>query len=159
MEARVHISYGTKEIDIEGTEDFVREQLDSLDALMSILGPVTETAGEGQNVSHADQDTGTSKPGPDMPESFGEYLNQFKKGISQEEQMLIAGYFVQQKSDAKSYTTKEANDLLKEQGIKVGNASQSVADSKAAKRVFALERSKFRVSQGGIDHINTLRNS
>ncbi len=93
-----------------------------------------------------------------MPETFGEYLNQFKKGINQEEQMLVAGYYVQRTSDGNSYTTKEANDLLKEQSIKVGNASQAVADSKAAKRVFALKRGKFRVSQPGVDHINSLRN-
>jgi len=158
MEAKVHISYGTRAIELEGSETFVREQLDNLDSLLEVFAPSTGADDEGQEMPDQDTNPSTSESKSEMPETFGEYLNQFKKGLSQEEQMLIAGYFAQRKSTENSYTTKEANDLLKEQSIKVGNAAQAVAAGKNAKRLFALQRGKFRVSQAGVDHINTLRN-
>ncbi len=74
--------------------------------------------------------------------------------------MLISGYYVQKNNPENGFSTnKAANDLLKEQGIKVGNPSQAIATNKSAKRVFALQQGKFRVSQPGVDHINSLRNS
>lgn len=163
MEAKVRISYGKTEIELEGSETFVREQLDNIDSLLGLFMPGDDAEGHGASapdstpVPNPTHDTAKSTSA--MPETFGEYLNQFKKVLSQEEQMLIAGYFVQKKSTDNSYTTKEANDLLKEQGIKVGNAAQAVTVAKNAKRVFALQRGKFRVSQPGVDHINTLQNS
>jgi hypothetical protein len=159
MEAKVRISYGTNEVEIEGSEVFVREQLDNLDSLLGLFAPNDDFGDEGHETPTPDSMPDTPKSTSGMPETFGEYLNQFKKAINQEEQMLIAGYFVQKKSADNGYSTKEANDLLKEQGIKVGNAAQAVTVAKNAKRVFAVQRGKFRVSQPGVDHINTLRNS
>jgi len=167
MEAKIRISYISREIEIEGSETFVREQLSNLSSTLedfastgsSVDSAIEEDYDAGTATSEgtaANQDTPTVSS--KMPETFGEYLSQFPRDVHQDEQILISGYFAQCKSSEKAFTTKGANDFLKEQGIKVGNPSQSVTNGKNLKRIFATQKSKFRVSQSGVDHINSLRN-
>lgn len=161
MEAKVRISYGTREFEAEGSEAFVLSQLGNLATLMEILASGDSISDDDGNVEQAAGDT-TEAPSntgssSSLPDSFGEYLNQFKKGLNQDDQMLVAGYFVQCNSSDNAYSTKEANELLKEQGVKVGNPSQAVSVSKVSKKVFALQKGRFRVSRPGVDHINSLQ--
>ena len=51
--------------------------------------------------------------------------------------------------------TGEANTLLTDQGIKVGNPSQCVKQNLVAKRVFKHQR-RYRVSQTGLDQLRQL---
>ncbi len=158
MEAKIRISYGAREVEIEGSETFVREQLDSLSDTFESFASNNDVADAVQEDYDGDRTANQDVPKASgkLPETFGEYMSQFPKDINQDEQMLIAGYFAQRNSSESAFTTKEANDLLKEQGIKVGNPSQSVSRSKNSKNVFALQKGRFRVSQGGVDHINSL---
>lgn len=158
MEAKIRINYTEREVEIEGSELFVREQLesfaDTLEAFASnndVQDEISENSGE-----HVVLDPNSQKASSKLPETFGEYLSRFSRDISQDEQILVSGYFVQSKSPDNAFSTKEANDLLKEQGTKVSNPAQSVINGKKAKRIFALQKGKFRISTDGIDHINTL---
>ena len=45
---------------------------------------------------------------------------------------------------------------LTEQGIKVGNPSQCVKQSLLAKRVFAVERGRYRISQPGEEYVRRM---
>jgi hypothetical protein len=69
--------------------------------------------------------------------------------------MLLAGYFAQLRSGDQSFGTGEANTLLTDQGIKVGNPSQCVKQNLVAKRVFRHQR-RYRVSQTGLDQLRQL---
>jgi hypothetical protein len=66
--------------------------------------------------------------------------------------MLLAGHFAQSRSADASFSTGEANTLLTEQGVKIGNPSQSVKQNLVARRVFRHQR-RYRVSQIGIDYL------
>jgi hypothetical protein len=70
--------------------------------------------------------------------------------------MLLAGAFAQSASDDNAFTTGEANQLLIEQGIKVGNPSQCMTNNLKAKRVFKVPGNKYRVSKQGHEHLQKL---
>jgi hypothetical protein len=70
--------------------------------------------------------------------------------------MLIAGFYIQSQSPDNSFVTITANDLLKEQGIKLSNAAECNIKNKNAKKVFSLTKGKYRISQTGITHISKL---
>ena len=69
--------------------------------------------------------------------------------------MLVAGYFAQQRAADNGFTTGEANTLLTEQGVKVGNPSQCVRQNLLAKRVFK-HQGRYRVSQIGLDYLRQM---
>ena len=71
------------------------------------------------------------------------------------DRMLVAGYIVQSRSNDKSFSTGEANALLTEQGVSVGNPSQLVRQNLVAKRVFK-HLGRYRISQTGVAHLNQL---
>ncbi len=48
MEAKVRISYGTKAVELEGSEAFVREQLENLDVLLDVSAANTTSGNEDQ---------------------------------------------------------------------------------------------------------------
>ena len=68
--------------------------------------------------------------------------------------MLVAGYFAQQNGADSGFGTGEANTLLTEQGVKVGNPSQCV-NRTSAKRVFK-HQGRYRISQIGLHYLRQL---
>ncbi len=87
--------------------------------------------------------------------SFGELLQQLPRAASDVDRMLTAGYFAYLRSADKSFSTGEANALLTEQGVKVGNPSQCVRQNLVAKRVFK-HLGRYRVSQTGLDYLRQM---
>ncbi len=152
--ARVRIKTGQGEIEIEGTEAFVREFVDTFDGLLESLKMRPEPAPipDGQSL----EDKVPVGQRADVPEVFGEYYQRFPSSISDIDRMLVASYFVQCHDSESSFKTRAANQLLKGQGVKVANASECVRNSIRAKRVFALPQGKYRVSQAGVDYIKQL---
>jgi hypothetical protein len=71
------------------------------------------------------------------------------------DRMLLAGHFAQAQSRDQSFTTGEASGLLADQGIKVGNPSQSIKQNLNARRVFK-HQGRYRVSQIGIEHLRKI---
>ena len=66
--------------------------------------------------------------------------------------MLLAGYFAQSRSADQSFSVGEANALLTEEGVKIGNPAQSVKRNLVARRVLRSQ-GRYRVSQIGVDHL------
>ena len=91
----------------------------------------------------------------DAPQHIGEWLEHLPRSATDVDRMLIAGYVAQLRSGDQSFGTGEANLLLTDQGIKVGNPSQCVKQNLVAKRVFRHLR-RYRVSQTGLDHLRQL---
>lgn len=153
--ARIRINLSTKEFEIEGTEQFVKEYAEKIENLLSSFAntnipmniPPDVTA---NNNSDAPVVTG-------LPANFGEYLHGFPSNVTDVDRILIAGFFVQSQSADNSFNTLSANDLLKDQGIKLVNAAASLAKNKSPKKIFALTKGNFRVSKTGTDYINNLR--
>lgn len=156
--ARIRINVSAGEIEVEGTETFVREYAEKFEILLkSLKEPPPQVAPV--RMTLPEQELVPTKT--DMPAVFGEYLQQFPKSTTDIDRVLIAAYFVQsQDPDTCFFTTRNANNLLTEQGFKVANASDCVKKSIKTKRVFVVDKAKrkckYRVSQPGIDYINGL---
>jgi hypothetical protein len=153
--ARIRISLSTKELEIEGTEQFVKEYAEIIEnLLLSFTNTNIPTNIIPDDTANNNSDAPDAKG---LPATFGEYLHGFQSNITDVDRILIAGFFVQSQSADNSFNTLSANDLLKEQGIKLVNAAASVTKNKNAKRIFALTKGSFRVSQTGSTHISNLR--
>ncbi|MGH6919854.1 MAG: hypothetical protein ACREJ0_19375, partial [Geminicoccaceae bacterium] len=87
--------------------------------------------------------------------SLGELLHRLPRSATDVDRMLLAGHIAQSRSSDNAFSTGEANALLTEQGVKIGNPSQSVKQNVIARRVFRHQR-RYRVSQIGLDHLAQL---
>jgi len=88
--------------------------------------------------------------------SFGEFLHYLPGSATDVDRMLAAGFYVQERSPDKAFSTADASRRLTEHGIKIGNPSQCVRQSLMAKRVFVVERGRYRVSQIGRHYLRQL---
>lgn len=148
-QARLRVNLTQREFEVAGSEAFVRDWLPRIEALLARLDDLPP---EREREPAAEP----AAPAPSQPPvavvelgSFGEFLQRLPANATETDRMLAAGFWMQQRSADGSFATGDANRRLQEQGIKVGNASQCVRQSLAAKRVFVVQRGRFRVSQHG----------
>jgi len=145
--ARLRVNLAQSEFEVEGSEAFVRTYVERFDALLDRLGR-----------AQAVEQTADPAPPPCAPalpvtdRSLGELLHHLPRSATDVDRILLAGHFAQSRSADASFSTGEANSLLTEQGVKIGNPSQSVKQNLVAKRVFRHQR-RYRVSQIGIDYL------
>jgi hypothetical protein len=144
---RVRLNLGQREFEVEGGEAFVRELAGRYEELLQSLGaPADPPAAEAAMPPVDGRPLG----------SFGEFIQRLPGTATEVDRMLAAGYFVQRHSGDDAFTTADANRRLAEQGIKLGNPSQCVRQSLGARRVFAVQRGRFRVSQLGRQHLRQM---
>lgn len=147
--ARLRINPHTGEVEIEGSEDFIRDMWPKVsEQLASAKRRVTEAKAPPAKPEETEDRV-------DEVEEFGEYLHTFSLN-KDTDRALVAGSFVARGSANNVFTTKEANAQLIEQGIKLTNASQCVKNLQTAKRIFKVSGG-FRISKDGEAHLKTLR--
>lgn len=146
--ARLRVNLAQSEFEVEGSEAFVRTYAERFDALLDRLG----------HAGPAEPAAAVTPPPPCAPavpveaKTLGELLHHLPRSATDVDRMLLAGHFAQSRFADASFSTGEANTLLTEQGVKIGNPSQSVKQNLVAKRVFRHQR-RYRVSQIGIDYL------
>ena len=153
---RLKINLSQGEFEVEGSEAFVTRYAERIDALFAGLGnggaldrpPETAAAPSAKPVNG-------ELFKAEAPDNIGEWLEHMPRSSTDVDRMLLAGYFAQLRSGDQSFGTGEANTLLTDQGIKVGNPSQCVKQNLVAKRVFKHQR-RYRVSQTGLDQLRQL---
>ena len=145
--ARVRLDLGQRAFEVEGSEDFVRELVERLEEALQVYGVADPAPLEPVAV--------TSAESPSLG-SFGEFVQKLPSSATEVDRMLAAGYWAQRQSVDDAFATADANRRLVEQGIKLGNPSQCVRQSLIAKRVFAVQRGRFRVSQVGRQYLRQL---
>jgi hypothetical protein len=150
--AKLRINLAQREFEVEGSETFVRAYAERLDQLLEWLSQQTAAAAAPLPPVGPDGD-GLAAGG-----SFGELLQRLPRTATDVDRMLVAGYFAQQSGADNGFATGEANHLLTEQGVKVGNPSQCVKQNLLAKRVFK-HQGRYRVSQIGLDYLRQLVNT
>lgn len=162
---RIKININTGEIEFEGSEEFVISQLSSLPTTLNMICDLIPKKQESLRKREKEIETGKDAEVSDItsgeliiPDNFGEWLNKFPPKMQQTEQMLIAGYFHQNKlSPDNMFKTIQANKLLIEQGVKVSNPADCMLRLKELKRVFVAKKdgklNLFRVSKPGEDII------
>ncbi len=160
---RIRINIYTGEIEFEGTEEFVKNQLENLPLLMDNISKFIPKKQD--RLQKMEEDTKPSKATITnekiIPDSFGEWFNSFPTKLQQTEQVLIAACYQQNCSEQTTFETGQANKLLLEQGIKVSNAADSLKALQQSKHVFIVgKRGKlnvYRVSKDGVKFIETLK--
>ena len=147
--AKLRINLAQREFEVEGSETFVKAYAERLDQLLARLTEPPVAAPKSMGSARPD---GEALAGAG---TFGELLQRLPRAATDVDRMLVAGYFAQQRSADAGFATGEANTLLTEQGVKVGNPSQCVKQNLLAKRVFK-HQGRYRVSQIGLDHLRQL---
>ena len=151
--ARLRINLAEREFEVEGSEAFVKAYAERFDALLARLDE--RGAAEPEAASEPRPAPARAPASAQGAETFGELLHHLPRSASDVDRILLAGHFAQRRGPDASFSTGEANELLTEQGIKVGNPSQCVKQNLIAKRVFKHLR-RYRVSQTGVDHLRQL---
>lgn len=159
-QARVRVNLAQRELEIEGSEAFVRSFGERLEVLLESLAD--SSWAEPPAATPAPAPSGPTSTAPAEPAaaaafgSFGEFLTNLPGSATDVDKILAAGLWGQSQAADDCFATGDANKRLLEQGIKVGNASQCVKQSVLAKRVFVVQRGRFRVSQIGRQHLRQL---
>jgi hypothetical protein len=147
--ARVRLDLTQRAFEVEGREAFVREMVDRLEETLNLLGGAFEAVPVAEARAEPPGDAASLG-------SFGEFIQRLPSAATEVDRMLAAGYWVQRQSGDDAFGTGEANRRLAEQGIKLGNPSQCVRQSLNARRLFAVQRGRFRVSQAGRQYLRQL---
>ena len=147
--AKLRINLAQREFEVEGSESFVKAYAERLDQLLTWLTQQTSAGATAPSPVRHDGD------GLAAADTFGELLQRLPRTVTDVDRMLVAGYFAQQSGADNGFATGEANRLLTEQGVKVGNPSQCVKQNLLAKRVFK-HQGRYRVSQIGLDYLRQL---
>jgi len=150
---RLRINLTQREFEVEGSEEFVRSFADRFEELLAALDseplPSAPVAADPPRSPVAEIDSSSLG-------SFGEFLLRLPSSATDVDKMLAAGFFVQMASVDDAFGTSDANRRLLEQGIKLGNPSQCVKQSLLAKRLFMLNKGRYRVSQPGRAYLRQL---
>jgi len=156
---RLKINLSQGEFEVEGSEAFVERYAEKIEALFQGLKPTqpseaTPVLSTPAPAVQPRQANGAS--GPEVaPDHLGEWLEHMPRSATDVDRLLLSGYYAQLRSADQCFGTGEANALLTDQGIKVGNPSQCVKQNLVAKRVFKHHR-RYRVSQTGLDQLRLL---
>jgi hypothetical protein len=172
---RVKINIKTGEVEFEGSEEFVQNQMDNLDTIIDLVSSNitlsearpeivpenTSATPEEDSESIETEDISNDTSSFSVPSSFGEWMHKFKDSINDLEKALVTAYFVQHQSDKNDFKTLEVNKSLRDHGIKLSNPSQALKQLDTKKYLFQTRKEGtkvrfMRVSQDGVSHLKTL---
>ncbi len=145
--AKLRVNLQAGEFEVEGSEAFVERYSARIEALLRRLGRPT---------TNMDAVEAMAIGPDDEPLPFGSWLQRLPRTATDVDRMLLAGWRLQEATAENWFATADANRLLIEHGIKLGNPSQSVKQNLIAKRAFLVQRGRYRVAQDGVRHLEQL---
>jgi len=157
---RIKVNLSQQEIEVEGSAEFVAKYATEIGALIKGLAngpriggdsPSTPRLGEGAALKPP-----SNLPADELPEAFGEYFFSVPKDTIERDLILVAGNYAQSKNPNNLFTTREASNLLLEQGVRIGNPSECVSRNITAKYLIKMSQGKYRVSRIGLDHLSSI---
>lgn len=163
--AKIRINLNLRELEIEGSEDFINSHSAKIESFLETLkaSPIVITEPkvddkekEGAKAISVKTSSTHKAHSEDIPETFGEYYHEMPKKSTESDKILVAGHFIQVKSEDNLFTTKEANAALLEQGVKLSNAAVFINRCEKMKHIIKISKGKFRVSKIGHEHIRQL---
>lgn len=149
---RISVTVGDRQLDLEGPEPFIANYADALQRMLDRLVRDVATSTDSPPPTEAGA-KGSHEPSPGHME-FGEAL-QMLRSTSGTDQILLAGKFVQDESEDRTFDTRDANQMLIDQSVKLANASNSIKRNLTRKRVFKVG-GRFRVSRTGEQYLASL---
>ncbi len=152
---RLRINLTSREFEVEGSEAFVRAYAERFEELLATMTAEVPEAPPADESSRPVAASAENRPKASLG-NFGEFIQALPKSSTDVDKLLAAGFFAQGRSGDNAFSTGDANTLLIDQGIKLGNPSQCVKQNLNARRVFQLQRGRYRVSQPGVDYLRQL---
>jgi len=163
--AKIRINLNLREFEIEGSETFINSYFAKIESFLEILKTAPPITPE-PKAHHKEKDGAEAKTAKattfhkgnsdSVPETFGEYYHEMPKKSKEADKILLAGHFIQSKSDDNLFSTREANASLLEQGVKLSNPTVFVGQCEKAKHIIKISKGIFRVSKTGLEHIGEL---
>lgn len=150
--ARIRVNLSQREIEVEGSEAFVRDYAQRIESLLEAFDTAPDPLPAAPVALPAPSPNGPANGRADFG-SFGAFIQHLPKSCTDVDKMLAAGLYAQTRNGDNAFGTGDANKLLAEQGVKVGNPSQCVKQNLVAKRVFVTQRGRYRVAQIGVDYL------
>lgn len=152
--ARIRINLQAKEVEIEGTEEFVKSHSEFIEGFLKTIATQNRVSNSQGNLDKDSRHSGNdSEP---LTETFGEYFHQLPRETTDSAKILVAGHFAQKMNSENSFTTKDASKLLLEQGVKLSNSTAFIKSNLDQKYLIKLSKGVFRVSRDGSDFIKSL---
>ena len=164
-DAKFKFNFKTGDVEIEGSENFVKVQIENLSTLLQLIKNLPKIAietddGNGESEASGNGDTDGAFP-PTSGASFGEWMHGFKSDLLDIDKALITACYVQTQSSTNDFKTSDVNRALLDNGIKLSNPSRSLAvlaDKKYMFQTRKVGKLKFmRVSTDGQSHLATLK--
>lgn len=171
--ARARINFKTGEVELEGSEQFVQDQLANIDAIAEYMALLAtnnsvdeESITEQEEIAIAaeEEEEKLSSVGEQelqIPSTFGEWFHRFRNEINDLEKALVTAYYVQKQSPQNDFKTSEVNKFLQDHGVKLPNPSTSLKRLAEKKLIFQTRKSGklryMRVSSDGVKHLKSLR--
>ena len=121
---RVRANRTTGEVEVEGSPELVTEWWERL--WPEIAGSAVRRPTMSNSATERHGVAGSAAGSSEVPDVFGEYFNEYRSDVTDVDKMLIAGAFAQAKDPDRVFTTKNANQFLIDQNVKVTNASECV---------------------------------
>lgn len=172
-QARAKINFKTGEVELEGSEEFVQNQLANIDSIAEYMALLSsnnslddESIVEQEEIAAVAEEeqeklASTSEQELQVPNTFGEWLHGFKNDINDLDKALITAYYVQKQSPQNDFKTSEVNKSLQEHGVKLSNSSNSLQNFSKKKLLFQTRKNGklkyMRVSSDGVNCLKSLR--
>lgn len=162
--SKIRINLNLGEFEIEGTEAFIDSHSSKIESFLKTLRtapPVTPDQKVHHNETDDTTDTRTERiihigKSDSVPETFSEYYHCMPKKSKFADKILLAGYYIQRKSEENLFSTRKASAVLLEQGVKLSNSTVFVGQNEKAKHIIEISKGKFRVSKTGLEYIEQL---
>ena len=158
---KIRISLTTREVEFEGDLQLIKENFgehieDYLKTLRKDTPKNSETKRNPSSQEHAPKSPEPNSDSSSIPDNFGEFFSRYPKSLSNVDKILLASYYIQNTTEGKSFTVKDAEDILIDQGVSLSNAGVFNKSNISTKRVFKLSGKNFRISDTGVEYIKTL---
>lgn len=163
--AKIRINLNLREFEIEGSETFINSHSAKIESFLEILKTAPPIAPE-PKPHHKEKESTEGKAAKtpsvhkgnsdSIPDTFGEYYHDMPKKSKEADKILLAGHFIQSKSDDNLFSTREASSVLLEQGVKLSNPAVFIGQCEKSKHIIKISKGKFRVSKTGLEHIAEL---
>ncbi|SHM76161.1 hypothetical protein [Gracilibacillus kekensis] len=166
--AKVKINVQTGDIELEGTEKFVTEQMNDLETTVDIIAQLLKNEPETSVEEFEERKEQEQEKLAKVEENtldtncpMGEFYQKFKEGLNDLDKALITAYFIQKQNPDNEFKTREVSEALKEHGIKLTNPSTSLNRLSDKKYIFLTRKEgkklKYqRVSADGVECLKTL---
>lgn len=168
--SRVKICIQTGEIEFEGSEEFVKEQINNnLHQIIDLVFEMQVSGDENDEIEdlleektekEEEKISSIGNSGLEITDSFGEWLNKFKDNLTEMDKALLTAYYIQKTNESNEFKTSQVTKALKEHGINLSNPSTFLRMLTKKKLMFQTRKEGslkyLRVSADGVNELKSL---